>query len=668
MNFQKKSALDYKKTGMEASFYILSIMPFLFFFSIHGNTKILISEIILPCISSILFIISSELLSKGIKIFKLSSIIAAKTALLSAFTLFKENPFFALFGITGLILFSFYIYDLKPLKIKKKKHLSKKDIIFLNYSLLLLSIIPIASNSENMLIQNIFISAAGVGVQLFFVQWSLSRKKKSKYFYPFLGIFMISAIFFSIIFKFSCFFCLISSISAIFIFKLSEKKKTGKEQWTILLTSQPSRILISSFLLLIMAGSVLLGLRFSAKTGKLPFIDAAFTAVSAVCVTGLATVDISKAFSLTGQVIILLLIQLGGIGIMSITAIGMKFMGKRLSMKDERLLSSTINNHKKDIIDSFKLILKYTIILELIGAIILTLIFASNGDSFIKAVWRGFFTSISAFCNAGFSLQTQSLVSFNNNPLILHSIAILIIAGGTAPAAAILLPKWIKKEKIPVSVFTAFVTTIILLFAGTFFMLAFEWNHSLSPLGTADKFHNAWFQSATFRTAGFNSIDIAKTTPPFFIIMIILMFIGGNPGGTAGGIKTTTISVIAVTFWTNILNKNHIIIKKRRISSQIINRAITIAVSGGLIWTIIVIMLEITQQIPVSDIIFEASSAIGTVGLTTGATARLDEIGKIIIMFAMFAGRVGPMTLFMFLSRENSFDLKKYPDTDINLT
>jgi trk system potassium uptake protein TrkH len=237
-----------------------------------------------------------------------------------------------------------------------------------------------------------------------------------------------------------------------------------------------------------------------------------------------------------------------------------------------------------------------------------------------------------------------------------------------APATNLLVPKWILGKPTPIPVRIALITTVILLISGTFFMMAFEWDGILSGLAVADKIHNAWFQSVTLRTAGFNSVDIAAIISPTLLIMVMFMFIGGSPGGTAGGVKTTTIGILAMTFWANITNRNDVVTQNRRIHSSTVYRAITIVVSGMSVWFMVVLMLQVTQQISARDLIFEATSAIGTVGLSTGATFLLDEIGKIIIIIAMFAGRVGPMTLFMFLSEEQSVSASRCPEERISLT
>ena len=296
-------------------------------------------------------------------------------------------------------------------------------------------------------------------------------------------------------------------------------------------------------------GTVMLLLPAAAGKGPIAFVDAAFTSVSAVCVTGLAVLDTPTDFSMTGQVMILLLIQFGGLGIMSITTVAMHAMGRRLSLRQERLMTSLMDTDRKDLVASLVLILKFTFLVEGVGALFLTGVFYTMGDSPGQAVWRGGFTAISAFCNAGFSLQSDSLVVYQEAPLVLHMVAALIICGGMAPATSLLIPRWLRRRSIPVTVRIDLVTTAVLLVSGTLFMLAFEWNGVLSGLSIFNKIHNAWFQSATLRTAGFNSVDIADVMSPTFLVMLCLMFIGGCPGGTAGGIKATTIAILAMTFW-----------------------------------------------------------------------------------------------------------------------
>ncbi len=283
------------------------------------------------------------------------------------------------------------------------------------------------------------------------------------------------------------------------------------------------------------------------------------------------------------------------------------------------------------------------------------------------ALWQGLFTSVSAFCNAGFALQSNNLIAYQSSPLILHAVAALIILGGLAPATCLLLPAWLRGRAIPLAPRIALLTTAVLLFAGTVCFLVFEWDGAMAGLSFVDKFHNAWFQSATLRTAGFNSVDISGVLGPTFLIMLTFMFIGGSPGGTAGGVKTTTIGVLCLTFWACITGHNEVIAGNRRIPQSTINRAITVVGSGILIWFFALLGLQITQQLPARDLAFEVTSALGTVGLSLGATPHLDEIGKIIILLTMFVGRIGPMTLFTLLSLDVAPADSRCPDARITL-
>jgi trk system potassium uptake protein TrkH len=295
--------------------------------------------------------------------------------------------------------------------------------------------------------------------------------------------------------------------------------------------------------------------------------------------------------------------------------------------------------------------------------------FYTAGDTGSQAVWRGIFTAVSAFCNAGFALQSDSLMSWHTTPAVLHIVATLIIFGGMAPATSLVIPKWLAGRQVPIPARIALIASIVLLFLGTVFIMAFEWGGLLAGLSVSDKIQNAWFQSVTLRTAGFNSLDIAGIAHPTFLLMIAFMFIGGSPGGTAGGVKTTTIGILAMTFFANITNRREVVLQNRRIRAVTVFRAVTIVGAGLLLWFGVVLMLEVTQpQIRVRDLIFEATSALGTVGLSTGATGLLDEIGKIIIIIAMFCGRIGPVTLFMLLSDPQAPSSSRCPDAKIFLT
>jgi trk system potassium uptake protein TrkH len=458
---------------------------------------------------------------------------------------------------------------------------------------------------------------------------------------------------------------LMNIITAFLIF-FDQRHDASAGFWWEAIIYHPARILFTSFFILCFFGTFLLLLPASSVHG-VSLIDAAFTSVSAVCVTGLIVLDTPNDFTLFGQGVILMLIQLGGLGIMTLTTIAIHSLGKRISLKHEAVLTRITDTDHQTLITSLSLILKYTFIFEGIGFALLAVCFIADGDSLGSALWRGLFTSVSAFCNAGFALQSDSLIGYNSNSPLLCTVAILITAGGVAPAVALLLPAWIKREKIPLTAYIAISVSLIMIVLGTLMILVFEWSASLTGLGFGDKLLNAFFQSVTLRTAGFNSVELSNISSPAMLVMLIFMFIGGSPGGTAGGVKTTSIAVLILTFWANITGKNEILINKRRVAGGAVNKAVTVIISGFIVWLIALLMLEITQQIPVRELIFEVTSAIGTVGLSIGGTARLDEIGKIIIILTMFAGRIGAVTLFAFMGK-NSSTGTEYLKENITLT
>jgi trk system potassium uptake protein TrkH len=268
------------------------------------------------------------------------------------------------------------------------------------------------------------------------------------------------------------------------------------------------------------------------------------------------------------------------------------------------------------------------------------------------ALWRGVFTSISAFCNAGFALQSDSLIPYQQSPLVLHAIGALIVLGGLSPLAVFALPAVLRRSPAPVPAQARLALSAagVLLVGGFFFMLTFEWSHSLRGLGIADKLHNAWFQSVTLRTAGFNSVDISLVRPATLILMLSWMFIGGSPGGTAGGVKTTTVSVLALSVLQAIRGQWTLEVFGKRVPERTRAKAAVVASVAALTGLTALVAVLLTQNMPPRMAVFEVVSALGTVGLSIGGTAELDGIGKAIIIVCMFVGRVGGLTLLMFLS------------------
>lgn len=618
-------------------------------------------------------LITAFLLFRQTPIGKFFGGIALAGSIITALPYLSNNPFAALLGSVVSISAGYALIDFKTREVKEQRstHLDRclQRARWSSLTLPLLVLTALLVNPKGHILANGAIVVSATVNQFLFLHWAWNQNNRSRFMLLVaVSILATTGITGSFIFGHIRSTAIVIGIIFFLLLPSSTQVEKKFEHWWEPLHNHPARILLSTFLGLCIIGTLLLRLPGVSHGNPISLIDAAFTSVSAVCVTGLVVLDTPHDFSFFGQALILLLIQLGGLGIMTITAVALHAMGRRLSLRHERILTTITDTNRHDLVESLITILRFTFSAEAIGASVLFCLFYINGDPLWQAVWRGVFTSISAFCNAGFALQSNSLISYQTNPFILYTVSALIILGGMAPATSLIIPKWLRKRTIPIAANIALVTTAILLVSGTLLILVFEWNGALSGFSPAAKLHNAWFQSVTLRTAGFNSIAVHEVKNPTFLVMLCFMFIGGSPGGTAGGVKTTTIGILAMTFWANITGRNEVIVRSRHISSRTIYRAITIIISGVLIWFILVLMLEITQQIPARDIIFEVTSALGTVGLSTGATGHLDGIGKIIIIITMFVGRIGPMTLFMLLSEDYSVTQSRCPDARITLT
>ncbi len=658
------------RIGIEGALMAFSPLPLLF-----PSTGIDIAgpplwPLITASIATVTCFICGLTLFRRPLIGKIFGFIASGASYCAAFNYILTNPFAALIGSVILISIALTLIDfrIKTRSSDKRDHVERClqrawwGTLTIPFSVAIRSLLPISETVFSIYV----ISASSVIAQILIVHWANEKRSRIHLLLPTTGIVSIGLAFtFNLI---SIIPTIILIIAFLNLFLLPQVKTSITEFPWENFFAHPAKILLTTFLGLCVIGTILMVLPITTVSGSIGGIDAAFTSVSAVCVTGLVVLDTSRDFTLFGQFLILVLIQLGGLGIMSITTVALHAMGHRLSLKYERIIKSMADTGHKSLLHSLSIILKFTFIVEGIGTFLLVLLFYLIGDPFLNALWRGVFTAISAFCNAGFALQSNSLIPYQSHPAVLHVVSMLIIMGGLAPATCLIVPQWLKGKKIPISAHIALMTTVILLFAGTIFIMAFEWNGMLAGLSFGNKLHNAWFQSVTLRTAGFNSVEIANVANPTFLIMIFFMFIGGSVGGTAGGVKTTTIGILAMTFWINITNRNEIITRKRHIHSATVYRAVTIVVSGIIIWFLVVLMLEITQQISARNLFFEATSALGTVGLSTGATPFLDEIGKIIIIIAMFVGRIGPVTLFMLLNHEQTISSSQYIRANISLT
>ncbi|MBN2191659.1 MAG: hypothetical protein JW751_02490 [Polyangiaceae bacterium] len=451
------------------------------------------------------------------------------------------------------------------------------------------------------------------------------------------------------------------------------RPRSGVQQasWWEPLLGRPERLFVGTFAGLSIGGAFLLALPQSSASGhSIGLLDALFTSTSAVCVTGLVVLDTSADFDGFGQAVILLLIQVGGLGIMTFSTTALWALGRRMSLRHEGAVASLISAQDRGhLFATARRILALTALAEAVGALLLTAAFVRHGDRLLTALWRGGFTSVSAFCNAGFALQSDSLVPYQHSPFVLHVVGLLIILGGLSPAAVLAVPALVQRRPAPVAAQAklCLVAAAVLLGLGFLFVLAFEWQGSLAGLPFADRVHNAWFQSVTLRTAGFNSIDLGAMRPPTFTLMLLWMFIGGSPGGTAGGVKTTTVTVLLLSVVHAIRGRSTLEVFGRRIPERTHSKAamtVTVAATAAIF---ALLALELTQRMPTRLAAFEVVSALGTVGLSIGGTGALDGVGKAIITVCMFVGRVGGLTLLMFLSSRGSVPALGRPEEEIDV-
>ncbi len=443
----------------------------------------------------------------------------------------------------------------------------------------------------------------------------------------------------------------------------------GTSQWWEAIGSYPERMFVGTFVSLCLLGTLLLGLPMSSASGvAIGLLDAVFTSVSAVCVTGLIVLDTPHAFSTFGQFVLLLLIQLGGLGIIAFSTITAQLLGHRLSLRHEAVAVHMLSaNDSSSLSHTAARSLIFTFAIETVGALLLISAFLARGDALTSAVWRGVFTAVSAFCNAGFALQSDSLIPYQTDAFILQVVAGLIVCGGLSPAVVIALPRLVQGRwsRVSLEMKLSLATTTLLLMGGFTFFAAAEWNGALAGLSFSDRLNNAWFQSVTLRTAGFNSVDFSSLQPATITFMLPMMFIGGSPGGTAGGVKTTTVAVLALSAVETVRGKWVVDAFGRRLSER--TRQKTLAVMSLAIGTLLtaVVFLQLTQRIAPEQSVFEVVSALGTVGLSLGATTQLDGFGKLLIAACMFVGRVGGLTFFMFLSqRQRRFSIE-LPQEDV---
>lgn len=440
----------------------------------------------------------------------------------------------------------------------------------------------------------------------------------------------------------------------------------------------PARLFIGSFLVTIFVGAGLLMLPAATTTGKISFADALFTSTSAVCVTGLITVDTATYFTLFGKIVILGLIQIGGLGLMTFTTFFALFLAGGLGLKEKFILREMMHEDNLGAITKVIVqIILTTLIIELIGAVFLFFSIKDYYTSIPQAIGISVFHSVSAFCNAGFSVYTLNMadVVVRNNTVFIITVSLLIILGGIGFTTILNFHKFFKyypyynrfKVEIPLQYKMVIFTSIALIVAGTFMTYLFEYQHSLKEFSTGERLLHSYFQSVSTRTAGFNTIDISRLTMPTSLFYIFLMFVGASPGGTGGGIKTTTFAIFILAMAALFKNSEEINLKRRKIPTEIVKRALMIFLLSVLFILIGIFLLSLTEDKSLLDISFEAFSAAGTVGLSRGITPYLTDPGKFIMIFLMFIGRVGPLTIIFALSKSSEAKNYKLPEENVSL-
>lgn len=444
------------------------------------------------------------------------------------------------------------------------------------------------------------------------------------------------------------------------------KKLSLLKKWDSL---SPYRKLVFGFLVAIFVGVILLKLPFSLKENQnITILDSLFTIVSAICVTGLSVLDISQVFTPIGQLVILFFIQLGGLGVMTVSIIVFLLIGKKMTFETRELLKEERNSNSNGGITNFiKYLLLTVFFIEILGALILAYGF-SKYLPLEKSFFYGLFHSISAFCNAGFSLFTDSLESFKYDKIISLTISFLIVLGGIGFVTinSLFIIKKKKLKNLSLTSKFALLITFFLLTLGTVLFLIFEYNNpsTLKNMNFLDKLLNSFFQSVTLRTAGFNTVPLENIRSATVFISYIFMFIGASPGSTGGGIKTTTFGILIFYALGVLKRKEYVEVFKRRIDWELINKALAIVViSVFYIITIITIILSI-ESFSIDKVIYEVISAFSTTGLSMGITSSLGAISKVLIIVTMFIGRLGPMTVALAFTN-NKKSLVKYPKEDI---
>lgn len=449
--------------------------------------------------------------------------------------------------------------------------------------------------------------------------------------------------------------------------KNETKKRTRRPNKGWLAGSSATQTICSSFLLVIAVGTLLLTLPISSRTGRLGVIDAMFTATSATCVTGLVVRDTWSQFSLFGQVIILMLIQVGGLGLVTLTSFFALAARRRMGFRDLRLLGESVSaDGLSKATEVLKIVIKLAAAFEAVGIVLLLFAFVPQFGA--EGVWVSVFTAISAFCNAGFDLfgrfgAYSSLVPYVNNYYVQAVIMFMIMAGGLGFMVWVELAEYRKKRRLSLHAKVVLQFSVIFWVGGAVLLALLEWSNprTMGGLSVPGKIMAALFQSVSTRTAGMNTIDLAACSPISKLLMSVLQFIGAAPGSTGGGVKVTTFAVLILTIRSVAQGRDDCVIGGHHIESKTVYRALTIIVIGAVaaFGSAVVVYYNTAETVSVIDCIFESCSAFGTVGLSVGVTGQLNTGAKLLYMACMFMGRVGPVSLAISLTAKPDDNKRK---------
>lgn len=434
----------------------------------------------------------------------------------------------------------------------------------------------------------------------------------------------------------------------------------------------PAQLLALSFIVAILVGTLLLSLPWSTTNGKISLIDALFTSTSAVCVTGLIVQDTPTYFSTFGQLVIMFLFQLGGLGIMSFSTLIMMVAGRKISIRDRLIIQEGYHpSLPKDVGVLIRSIFIYTFIVEGIASVFLYIRWHNQYPE-AEAVFKSVFHAISAFCNAGFSLFSDSFMGFRGDVWVNLVLMASIFLGGIG--FLVLQETWysfnpFKKKKMKIFSLHAKMVlfmSLVLVIGSWGFFLAIEWNKSLADFSLKEKLLASLFQIITPRTAGFNTMDISGLSHTAVFLLILLMFIGASPGSTGGGIKTSTAGVILTFIKSRLTGRESVSLFHRTLPGELVIKAYTLTTLAICFIAFSTFMLFLTQpQAEMKEVFFEVFSAYGTVGLTLGLTPNLTGLGKLIIILTMYVGRIGPLTLLYVFSRKKTFGHYTYVEESV---